>query len=119
MRYSNPSRTTGQLSSRIKSRWVNARSRKEETTNPTLSSSTPSNTIPGATAQLLEVLHYAGLDIHQASESFEAEGETFAAGSHVVLMAQPFRAYAKDLLEIQKHPTPSDYPTGTMRGSTV
>ena len=70
---------------------------------------------PGATAQLLEVLHYAGLDIHQASESFEAEGETFAAGSHVVLMAQPFRAYAKDLLEIQKHPTPSDYPAGTMR----
>ena len=70
---------------------------------------------PGALAQLLEVLHYAGLDIHQASESFEAGGETFPAGSHVVLMAQPFRAYAKDLLEIQNHPTPSDYPAGTMR----
>ena len=70
---------------------------------------------PGATAQLLEVLHYAGLDIHKTSESFEAGGETFSAGSHVVLMAQPFRAYAKDLLEIQNHPTPSDYPPGTMR----
>jgi Zinc carboxypeptidase len=69
---------------------------------------------PGAATQLLQVLQQADVDIHQATEPFEADGKTFSAGSHVVLMAQPFRPYAKDLLEVQKHPTPSDFPPGTM-----
>ena len=62
------------------------------------------------------MLHYAGLDIHKAPRSLSKPEERLSPRArHVVLMAQPFRAYAKDLLEIQNHPTPSDYPPGTMR----
>ncbi|HXV64248.1 MAG TPA: M14 metallopeptidase family protein [Vicinamibacteria bacterium] len=70
---------------------------------------------PAKLARMLELLHYAGVEVHRAEEGFEANGRRYPAGTHLVLMAQPFRAYAKDILEIQTHPDPSKYPAGTMR----
>ncbi len=65
--------------------------------------------------RLLEILHYAGVEVHQAAQAFEAGGQEYPAGTHVIRMDQPFRAYVKDILEIQKHPNPKDFPPGTMR----
>ncbi len=59
---------------------------------------------PGATWKLLDVLDQTGIEIYRASAEFEAGGRKYAAGSYVIPMAQPFRNYAKDLLESQKYP---------------
>ncbi|MBI4466983.1 MAG: hypothetical protein HY656_06120 [Acidobacteria bacterium] len=69
---------------------------------------------PGALWQLLEVLHYAGVEVHRAGKAFKADDKEYPAGTYVILMAQPFRAYAKDMLEIQKHPDPKTMPPGAM-----
>ena len=46
----------------------------------------------------------AGVRIHQATARFTADMVEYPAGTFVVSMAQPFRAHAKDLLEIQRYP---------------
>ena len=69
---------------------------------------------PGAVYRLLEQLHFAGVEVHRASERFSAGPRVYPAGTYVIEMAQPFRAYAKDLLEPQEHPSPGDMPPGKM-----
>jgi hypothetical protein len=59
---------------------------------------------PHAAARLKQVLLDGAVEIHRASASFEAGGRQWPAGTDVVLMAQPFRAYAKTLLEPQEYP---------------
>ncbi len=54
--------------------------------------------------KLLDVLDQTGIEIYRASAEFEAGGKKYAAGSYVIPMGQPFRNYAKDLLEPQKYP---------------
>ena len=58
----------------------------------------------GALTKLLEVLDLAGIEIYRASAPFEAGGKKYGAGNFVIPLAQPFRNYAKDLLETQKYP---------------
>jgi hypothetical protein len=67
---------------------------------------------PGATAQLLGNLHFAGVELHRAVTAFTADGVSYPAGTHVVLMAQPFRPFAKSLLEIQDYPERRVYTGG-------
>ncbi len=69
---------------------------------------------PGAVYRLLELLHFAGVEVHRATERFSAGPRVYPPGTYVILMGQPFRAYAKDLLEPQEHPNPSDMPAGKM-----
>ncbi len=69
----------------------------------------------GARYRLAEALHYAGVEIHQLKEHVEVGGKDLHPGAFVILMAQPFRAFAKDMLEKQTHPNPADFPAGTMR----
>ncbi|MGH9814830.1 MAG: M14 family metallopeptidase, partial [Candidatus Acidiferrales bacterium] len=59
---------------------------------------------PGAVYKLLDLLDDAGVEIYRANEAFEAGGRKFDAGSYVIPMGQPFRNYAKDLLEPQRYP---------------
>ena len=67
---------------------------------------------PGQQALLLNSLRRQGVEIHRADSSFRAEGSTFAAGSYVVRMDQPFSRAADILLDTQYYnPTgqrPSD-----------
>ncbi len=60
--------------------------------------------------KLLQTLAYGGVEIHRARAAFRAGDETYPAGSHVILMAQPFRPYAKDMLEAQDYPKISPAP---------
>lgn len=55
-------------------------------------------------ARLAQILDELGVEVHQAATPFDAGGKKYPAGSYVVLMAQPYRAFAKDLLEKQTYP---------------
>ena len=62
---------------------------------------------PQATAKLEELLLQGGVEIHRALEPFRADGEPYPAGTDIILLAQPFRAYVKTLLERQDYPAPA------------
>ena len=57
-----------------------------------------------AAAKLRELLLQGAVEIQHAQESFRADGQTYPAGTDIIFMAQPFRAYAKTLLERQRYP---------------
>jgi hypothetical protein len=65
-----------------------------------------------AAVKLLEILRRGAVEVQRAKSSFEAAGQVFAPGSHVVLMAQPFSAFAKQLLERQRYPDLRLHPGG-------
>lgn len=67
---------------------------------------------PPAAARLAQILDESGAEVHQAAADFKAGDRTFTAGSYVVLMSQPFRPFAKDLLEPQKYPEQRASPGG-------
>jgi len=59
---------------------------------------------PGTTARLVEALMLGGVEVHRAREDFILGERLYRAGSFVVRCDQPYRAYAKDLLEVQDYP---------------
>ncbi len=59
---------------------------------------------PHAAAALQNLLIDGAVEVHRATEAFDAGGRRWPAGTAVVLMAQPVRAYAKTLLERQDYP---------------
>ena len=67
---------------------------------------------PTAAAKLVDVLRTGAVEVHRATAEFKAGDKTFPRQSFVVLMAQPFRAYAKDLLETQRYPDRREGPNG-------
>jgi hypothetical protein len=72
-------------------------------------------------ATLVEKLLIDGIEVHQATHEFTANGSTYKEGDWVVLMDQPFAALVKELFDIQKYPTlpgmPSPTPAGGGRGA--
>ncbi len=62
--------------------------------------------------ELAQVLLDGFVEVHRATKSFSADGRTYPEGTLVVLMAQPNRGYAKDLLEAQHHPDRRDGANG-------
>ena len=59
---------------------------------------------PGAVAKLLSLLQAEAATIHVADAPFTAADRRHPAGTHVVLLAQPFGRWVKDLLEPQRYP---------------
>ena len=56
---------------------------------------------PATAAKMLNRFISEVVEVHVANEAFVADGTIYPAGSHVVLMAQPFGHWAKYLLEAQ------------------
>ncbi len=72
----------------------------------------PAQHDPHATASLVNLLLGASVEIQQAIEPFRANEREYPAGTLMVLMAQPYRAYAKTLLERQDYPMRRLVPNG-------
>jgi zinc carboxypeptidase len=81
----------------------------------------PEQRDPGSWAALANILLAGGVEVQRAAESFTADGggRQYPAGSLVVLMAQPFRAHAKDLLEPQRYTPVNDRPPYDVAGWTL
>jgi hypothetical protein len=67
---------------------------------------------PAMTVKLAKTLHDAGVEVQQATAAFEAGGASFPAGSYIVELDQPYRNFAKTVLERQKYPDIREYPGG-------
>ncbi|MGH7645564.1 MAG: M14 family zinc carboxypeptidase, partial [Gemmatimonadales bacterium] len=65
-----------------------------------------------ALATLLGILRRGQVEVRTAQQAFTAAGQRFAAGSYVVVLRQPYAAFAKTLLEVQRYPDRRQYPDG-------
>ncbi len=72
----------------------------------------PDQRDPGSAAELLRVLRKGGAEVREARTPFTAGGKTYPAGTRALLLAQPYRAHIKDLLEVQRYPDRRQYPGG-------
>ncbi|MPZ19447.1 MAG: hypothetical protein GEV06_16245 [Luteitalea sp.] len=67
---------------------------------------------PLATYELLDILRTGAVEIEQATSAFQAGGKSYAAGSYVIHLAQPYGAFAKTMLEKQVYPDLRLFPGG-------
>jgi hypothetical protein len=63
-------------------------------------------------ARLESILVRGGVEVLAAKSEFEADGVKYPAGTAIVLMAQPYGAFAKAMLEGQHYPDLREYPGG-------
>ncbi len=66
----------------------------------------------GLMADLINLLFEHGIRIHQLEQAATIAGRTFAAGDLVVSLAQPFRAFIKEMMEKQEYPVRRFTPDG-------
>jgi len=57
-----------------------------------------------AVTKLEQLLLDAGVEIERTSELFTANGVSYPAGTDIIFLAQPYRAYVKTLMERQDYP---------------
>jgi hypothetical protein len=67
---------------------------------------------PAMTVKLVKTLFDAGVEIQQSTAPFQAGGQSYPAGSYIIALDQPYRAFAKTVLERQKYPDIREYPGG-------
>jgi hypothetical protein len=63
-------------------------------------------------AYVLRILTMGDVEVHRAEAAFSAEGRSFAAGSYVIPMQQPYASFAQTMLEVQRYPDLREYPGG-------
>jgi hypothetical protein len=67
---------------------------------------------PGAATELLRVMETASVEIHEAQEPFTVDGAYYPFGTKVILLKQPYGAFAKTMLESRRYPDIRQYPGG-------
>lgn len=67
---------------------------------------------PGALADLVALLQEHGVQVAVAGADLELEGRVVSRGDVVVPLAQPFRAFVKEVLERQRYPVRHYTPDG-------
>jgi hypothetical protein len=67
---------------------------------------------PGALAELLELLGRHSVELRQATERIVLDGRVVEPGDVVVPLAQPYRAFVKEVLERQRYPVRHYTPDG-------
>lgn len=72
----------------------------------------PDQIDPGTTVRLVKTLFDGGVEVQQATAAFEAGGKQYPVGSYIIALNQPFRAFAKTILERQHYPDIREYPGG-------
>jgi len=72
----------------------------------------PKQADPAMAVKLAKTLFDAGVEVKQATAAFEAGGKSYPAGSYIVELNQPYRNFAKTVLERQKYPDIREYPGG-------
>ncbi len=65
-----------------------------------------------ALIRMIWTLQHGQVEVRESTAPTAVDGKTYPAGSYVILMKQPFGAYAKALLERQQYPDLFDYPGG-------
>jgi hypothetical protein len=65
-----------------------------------------------ALGALLEILRHGQVEVRQALQPFALGAERYSAGTYVVVLRQPYAAFAKALLERQAYPDLRAYPGG-------
>lgn len=68
-----------------------------------------------AVARLVNILRIGDVEVEQATSDFDADGKHYASGSYIVQLAQPYGAFAKTLLEVQKYPDIAEYTGGPLQ----
>jgi hypothetical protein len=62
-------------------------------------------------ARMLDNLVFSGIEVHEATEPFEASGIAYPAGTWIVPMDQAFSRFVKAIFEEQVYPDLVKYPT--------
>ncbi len=67
---------------------------------------------PMAAVELLRRLAYNGIEIHELNNAVSFQGQTFASGTWVIPMDQPFANFVRQLFAIQDYPDIREFPDG-------
>ena len=63
-------------------------------------------------ATLVQKMMLNGIEVHEATQPFHANGRDYAADTWVILMDQPFSPLVKELFEAQRYPDLRETPNG-------
>ncbi|MEN3037727.1 MAG: M14 family metallopeptidase [Candidatus Kryptonium sp.] len=67
---------------------------------------------PNSAVELVKRLQFAGIEIYKAKKSFNIGNTLFSENTIVIPLAQPSRAFIKDVMEVQNYPDIRLYPEG-------
>ena len=67
---------------------------------------------PGELVSLVVLLKEHGVEVYRLQEDFSLEGHAFKSGDIVVPLAQPYRPFIKEVLEVQEYPVRHYTPGG-------
>jgi hypothetical protein len=75
----------------------------------------PDQRDPVVAARLVNLLRTGDVEVEQAQGTFDADGASYPAGTYIVRLDQPYRAFAKTVLEIQHYPELREFPGGPLQ----